>query len=66
MNWDIIEGKWSQLTGQVQEKWGKLTNDEVDQIEGNREQLVGRIQERYGMAKDDVEREVNEWARTIQ
>lgn len=61
MNWDQIEGKWKQLKGNAQKKWGKLTEDEVDQIEGDRERLVGKIQEKYGVAKEEAERQVNEW-----
>ena len=63
MNWDIIEGKWDQLKGSAQEHWGKLTNDDMDVAEGNREKLSGRLQERYGWAKEDAEREIDEWAR---
>ena len=29
MNWDQIEGNWKQLTGRVQQQWGKLTNDDL-------------------------------------
>lgn len=61
MNWDQIEGKWKQLTGSVQAKWGDITDDEVDQVDGRRERLVGLIQEKYGKAKADAEREVDEW-----
>ncbi len=59
MNMDQIEGKWDQLKGKVQEKWGKLTNDDLHVISGKREQLVGKIQERYGMLKDKAEKEVD-------
>ncbi|SLN73810.1 CsbD family protein [Oceanibacterium hippocampi] len=62
MNWDQIEGKWKQLTGDVQARWGKLTNDDIDVVEGNREKLVGKIQERYGVAKSEAEKEVDEWS----
>ena len=62
MNWDRIKGNWKQLKGKAQEEWGELTNDELDQIEGEREQMVGRIQERYGIAKDEAERQVDDWA----
>ena len=64
MNWDRVEGKWKQATGKVKEKWGKLTDDDLQMINGKREQLVGRIQERYGIAKDVAERQVDEFART--
>lgn len=65
MAWNEIEGNWKQFTGSVQEKWGKLTNDDMDVIEGKKERLVGKIQERYGHAQRDAEREVDEWERSL-
>jgi uncharacterized protein YjbJ (UPF0337 family) len=64
MNWDRIEGKWKQASGKIKEKWGKLTDDDLQMIAGKRDQLVGRIQERYGIAKDEAERQVDEFSRT--
>jgi uncharacterized protein YjbJ (UPF0337 family) len=61
MNWDQVEGKWKQYSGKVREKWGKLTDSDVEMIKGQRQQLVGKIQERYGIAKDEAERQVNEF-----
>jgi uncharacterized protein YjbJ (UPF0337 family) len=65
MNWDQIEGKWKQYSGRFREKWGKLTNDDWQVIAGKKDQLVGRIQERYGMAKDQAQREVDDFVRTM-
>jgi uncharacterized protein YjbJ (UPF0337 family) len=64
MNWDQVEGKWKQAAGKVKEKWGKLTDDDVQMISGKRDQLVGKIQERYGIAKEEAERQVEEFSRT--
>jgi uncharacterized protein YjbJ (UPF0337 family) len=64
MDWDRIEGNWKQIKGQVKEKWGKLTDDDLDVIAGHRDQLEGKIQERYGLAKDEVRKEVDDWAAT--
>lgn len=61
MNWDIVEGNWAQWKGKAREKWGELTNDDIDVVEGKREQLVGKIQEKYGKTKDEAEREVDDW-----
>jgi uncharacterized protein YjbJ (UPF0337 family) len=61
MNWNQVEGKWKQMKGSVKTRWGKLTDDDLDVIAGQRDQLVGRIQERYGIAKDDAQRQVDEW-----
>jgi uncharacterized protein YjbJ (UPF0337 family) len=63
MNWDQISGQWKQVKGKAKEKWGKLTDDEIDVIEGKRDQLVGKIQERYGVAKDQAEKDVDNWAK---
>lgn len=61
MNWDQVEGKWKQLRGGVKEKWGKLTDDDLDQIAGKRDQFVGRLQERYGTAKEEAQRQADQW-----
>lgn len=61
MNKDEASGNWKQFKGKMKEKWGKLTDDDMQVIEGKREQLVGKIQERYGSTKDEAEREVSDW-----
>lgn len=63
MNWDVIEGKWEQLKGSARQQWGKLTADDVDRAQGSRDKLAGALQERYGWAKEDAERELDDWAR---
>jgi uncharacterized protein YjbJ (UPF0337 family) len=63
MNWDRVEGQWKQMKGTVKEKWGKLTDDDLDQIAGRRDQFIGKLQERYGIAKDEAERRADEWLR---
>ena len=65
MNWDQIEGKWKQYSGKVKEKWGKLTDDDLTAISGKRDQLVGKLQERYGMAKDQAEKQIDEFTRSF-
>lgn len=52
MNWDIVKGKWSQVTGSAKSKWGDLTDDDLQQVGGAREKLVGKVQEKYGLAKE--------------
>jgi uncharacterized protein YjbJ (UPF0337 family) len=64
MNWDIIKGQWKQWKGKARAKWGKLTDDDLDVVQGQRESLVGKIQERYGIARDEAERQVDEFGRT--
>ena len=61
MNWDRVEGNWKQFAGKVKEKWGKLTDDDLQVINGQQDQLVGRIQERYSVAKDEAQKQVKNW-----
>jgi uncharacterized protein YjbJ (UPF0337 family) len=63
MNNDRVEGKWKQMKGSLKSRWGKLTDDDLDVIEGQKDQLVGRVQERYGIAKDEAQKQVDEWNR---
>jgi uncharacterized protein YjbJ (UPF0337 family) len=66
MNWDTISGNWKQFTGKVKEKWGKLTDDDLTTVAGKRDQLAGILQQRYGYAKDQAEREVDEFANSLK
>ena len=61
MNTDIIKGQWTQLKGEVQKKWGQLTNDQLDEINGDRKILIGKVQESYGIALDEAEKQVSDW-----
>jgi uncharacterized protein YjbJ (UPF0337 family) len=59
MDWNRVEGNWKQFRGKVKEKWGDLTDDDLDVINGRRDQLEGRLQERYGYAKDQARKDVD-------
>jgi len=61
MNKNILEGKWKQLRGAIREKWGELTNDDLDQIAGNGEVLAGLLQEKYGYTQMEAERQIEEF-----
>ena len=65
MNSDQFQGKWKELKGQAQQRWGDLTNDDVDRIDGRQEELEGLLQQRYGYAKDEARREVDDWMRNL-
>jgi len=61
MNWDQLEGKWKQLKGDVRQKWAKLTDDDLEYMAGGRDQFVGRLQERYGVAREEAQKQADEW-----
>jgi uncharacterized protein YjbJ (UPF0337 family) len=65
MNWDQIEGNWTQFKGKVRERWGDFTDDDLEMIKGRRDQLSGKLQERYGMAREEAERQIKDFLDSI-
>ena len=66
MNWDRVQGNWKQLKGQLQQKWGKLTDDQFAAINGQREILAGKLQEAYGIGRDEAERQIQDLANSLK
>ena len=64
MNRNILEGNWKQIRGSIREKWGELTDDELDQIAGKRDKLAGVLQERYGYTQMEAERQIDDFLET--
>jgi uncharacterized protein YjbJ (UPF0337 family) len=64
--WDQIEGGWKQIKGRARETWGSLTDDDLEYIKGKRDVLAGKIQERYGIAKEEANRQIDDWANKLK
>jgi uncharacterized protein YjbJ (UPF0337 family) len=65
MSWNKVEGNLNQFKGKVKEKWGELTDDELDQIAGKRDILIGKIQEKYGIVEDEAEKRIKEFEKEL-
>jgi|SRR5688572_11728090 uncharacterized protein YjbJ (UPF0337 family) len=65
MDWDRISGNWAHWRDRIRERWGRLTNDELDGVAGRRDQLVRRIQNAYGIAPGEAERQLRNWERNL-
>jgi uncharacterized protein YjbJ (UPF0337 family) len=65
MNWHQIEGKWKQFKGSARQRWGRLTDSDLDVIGGKKDVLIGKIQERYGIAKEMAEYQVQAWYKAV-
>lgn len=60
MNWDQVEDKWKELSGNVRAKWGDPTDNELTEIAGNREALESKIQAKYSKTKEQAKDEVDQ------
>ena len=65
MNWDRIQAEWTQFKGRAKQRWGKLTIDDLESSAGQREVLAGRLMEAYALSKQDAERQIGEWQRSL-
>jgi uncharacterized protein YjbJ (UPF0337 family) len=63
MNWDEIEANWLKVKGEIKERWGRLTDDDIDIIAGKREKLAAEIQRKYAIAEDEANEEIEEFLR---
>jgi uncharacterized protein YjbJ (UPF0337 family) len=55
-NTQKLAGSWNEIKGQVKEKWGQLTDDDLKIGNGNIDQLIGRIQHKTGEARESIEK----------
>lgn len=64
VNEDILLGKWNQIKGEVKDRWGRLTDDDLTVVEGKRDKLLGVLQEKYGYSKEEAEKSIDEFLRS--
>jgi uncharacterized protein YjbJ (UPF0337 family) len=60
INAQELQGQWNTLRGRVKEKWGQLTDDDLQIHGGNVDQLVGKIQQKTGEGREAVEKFLGE------
>ena len=60
INAQELQGQWNTLRGQVKQKWGQLTDDDLQIHQGNVDQLVGRIQQKTGEGREAIEKYLGE------
>ena len=56
INAQELQGQWNQLKGQVKQKWGQLTDDDLNVAGGNLDQVIGKIQQRTGEGREVIEK----------
>jgi len=61
MTWDGIKGNWREDKGRLREKWGELTDDDLERIGGKKDQLLGVLQNRYGRSREAAEKELRDF-----
>ena len=55
MNEFEFEGSWNEIKGLLRQKYGQLTDSDVDFVEGKGDELLGRLQSKLGMSADQLQ-----------
>lgn len=51
---DKLKGNWNQIKGQIKQKYGDLSDDDLTYIEGKETELYGKIQQKTGESKEQI------------
>lgn len=65
LNKDIMVGKWEQMKSRVKQRWGRLTDEQLDRISGYHAELAGLIRERYGYTHEKARKDVDEFIQRL-
>ncbi len=60
VNQQTLEGNWNEIKGKIHERWGQLTQDDLQKARGSVDQLVGLIQRKTGEARERIEQYLGE------
>jgi uncharacterized protein YjbJ (UPF0337 family) len=65
MNKLEMKGNWNITKGKLKQKWGRLTDDDLDIASGNLDEVIGRIQKRTGERREAIERAIEDAERSV-
>lgn len=60
VNEQVLEGNWNEIKGELRQRWGQLSDDQLEMAHGSIERLVGTIQRQTGETREAVERYLEE------
>jgi len=55
VNAQTLQGNWNEIKGKIKQRWGQLTDDELQSFSGDADQLIGVIQRKTGEARSSIE-----------
>jgi len=55
----ITEGSWNRIKGKLREKYGQLTDNDLEFMKGKEEELFGRLQTKLGLSREQLVSVIN-------
>jgi uncharacterized protein YjbJ (UPF0337 family) len=53
-----LKGNWNEVKGKLKQKYGQLTDDDLEFAEGKDDELFGRLQQKLGKTKEELRKEI--------
>jgi uncharacterized protein YjbJ (UPF0337 family) len=53
-----LKGNWNEVKGKLEQKYGQLTDDDLEFAEGKDDELLGRLQQKLGKTKEELRKEI--------
>jgi uncharacterized protein YjbJ (UPF0337 family) len=53
-----FKGSWNEVKGKLKQKYGQLTDNDLEFAEGKDDEMLGRLEKRLGKTKEDLRREI--------
>ena len=55
-----LTGRWNEIKGDLRQRWGQLTEDDLQEFNGNVDELVGLIQRKTGESREAIGAKLDE------
>ena len=62
---DISLTNWKAVKKLVRQRWGRITDDDLDLIGGKSDELISILRKRYGYGKTQAEIEIDDWLSSV-
>jgi len=65
MDWTHIRTEWDEVGRYLQERWGRLSDEDLVVARAGRNELIGCIEKRYKIERGLAERHVDGWMNSL-
>jgi uncharacterized protein YjbJ (UPF0337 family) len=65
MNWDQIATHWHQFRNKIQQRWNRLTDNDLAIISGQRNMMTSLLRKKYDLPPEQANREVEIFTRSL-
>lgn len=55
-----VKGTWNEAKGKLKQKYGQLTDDDLQYQEGQEDEMYGRLQQKLGKSRDEIKKELRD------